>query len=88
MMRSTRRRAAEPALADEWRLTVCILETERLLLRRFTLDDLDEICRLVYAGPVVKDAWSGATGPPEEIKARFSQRYILPGGDFGLRASR
>ena len=63
-----------------------ILETERLILRRFILDDLDEIYRLVYTDPAVRDAWSGATGTPEEIKARFAARHILTEGDFGLRA--
>jgi ribosomal-protein-alanine N-acetyltransferase len=63
-----------------------ILETARLLLRRFTPDDLDEVYRLFYADPVVKDAWSRVTGTPEAIKARFAQRHILPTGPFGLRA--
>lgn len=63
-----------------------ILETERLILRCFTIDDLDEIYRLVYADPTVKDGWSGVTGTPDEIKKRFATRYILPKGDFGLRA--
>lgn len=63
-----------------------ILTTARLLLRRFTPDDLDEIYRLVYADPVVKDAWSGVIGTPEAIKARFAERHILPTGPFGLRA--
>ena len=48
-----------------------ILETERLLLRHFTLADLDEIYRLVYADPIVKNAWSGRTGTADEIKAGF-----------------
>jgi ribosomal-protein-alanine N-acetyltransferase len=63
-----------------------ILETERLILRRFTMEDLDEIYRLVYADPMVKNAWSGITGTPGEIKARFARKHILPEGDFGLRA--
>ncbi len=63
-----------------------ILETERLILRRFTLDDLDEIFRLVYADPAVKDTWSGGKGTPDEIKARFAVRHILVESSFGLRA--
>jgi RimJ/RimL family protein N-acetyltransferase len=63
-----------------------ILETERLILRRFSLDDLDEIYRLVYADPAVKDTWSGATGTPDEIRARFVERHILTESDFCLRA--
>jgi [ribosomal protein S5]-alanine N-acetyltransferase len=63
-----------------------ILETERLILRRFKMDDLDEIHRLVYADSAVKNTWSGATGTPDEIKARFAERHILAEGDFCLRA--
>lgn len=63
-----------------------IIETERLILRRFALDDLDEIYRLVYADPAVKDTWSGMTGTPEAIKERFAERHILSEGAFGLRA--
>jgi RimJ/RimL family protein N-acetyltransferase len=63
-----------------------IIETERLILRRFNLDDLDEIYRLVYADPAVKVTWSGATGKPDEIKARFAERHILAQGDFCLHA--
>lgn len=63
-----------------------ILETERLILRRFILDDLDEIYRLVYADSAVKDTWSGAAGTPDAIKARFVQRHVLAEGPFGLRA--
>ena len=63
-----------------------ILETERLALRRFTFDDLDEIYRLVYADPAVRDTWSGVTGTPDEIKARFAGRHVLAEGDFCLCA--
>ncbi len=63
-----------------------ILETQRLILRRFATGDLDEIYRLVYADPLVKDAWSGVTGTAEEIKERFAARHILPEGHFDLRA--
>lgn len=67
-------------------MTVYILETERLFLRRFTLDDLNEIYRLVYADSAVKDAWSGVTGRPDDIKKRFVTKAILPESDFVLRA--
>ena len=63
-----------------------ILETKRLILRRFMMEDLDEIYRLVYADPSVKDTWSGAVGTPDEIKKRFATEYILPEDDFVLRA--
>ena len=41
------------------------------ILRRFVIGDLDEIYRLVYADPLVKDAWSGVTGTPEQINERL-----------------
>jgi ribosomal-protein-alanine N-acetyltransferase len=63
-----------------------ILETERLILRRFALDDLDEIYHLVYADPAIKDSWSGVTGTPDEIKARFVERHIRTESDFCLHA--
>lgn len=63
-----------------------ILETQRLFLRRFVREDLDELYRLVYADPTVKDTWSGVVGTPAEIKERFAHEYIVPAGDFGLRA--
>jgi [ribosomal protein S5]-alanine N-acetyltransferase len=63
-----------------------ILETGRLLLRRFTLADLAELYRLVYADPLVKNTWSGAAGTEEEIMARFAACHIDPPGDFGFRA--
>ncbi len=62
-----------------------ILETDRLILRDFCEDDLDEIYCLVYADPEVKDTWSTVTGTPEELKKRFAQRYIRPGETFGLK---
>jgi len=63
-----------------------ILETKRLILRRFTLADLDDLYELVYADPVVKNAWSGAKGTPEEIKRGFAKGTIHPQGEFGFRA--
>ena len=63
-----------------------ILETERLILRRFTLGDLDRIYALVYADPVVRQAWSGVAGTPAEIKQRFARKHILSADAFGLRA--
>ena len=63
-----------------------LIETERLILRRFTMDDLEEIYRLVYADPRVKESWSGATGRPDEIKEKFAEKHILPESDFGYRA--
>jgi len=65
---------------------VKILETERLILRRFMMDDLDKIYDLVYADPVVKNAWSGRKGTSEEIKQGFAKDHIQPEGEFGFRA--
>ena len=63
-----------------------ILETPRMILRDFELDDLDEIYYLVYADPQVKDTWSGVTGTPEEIKKSFADRYIRSESRYGLKA--
>jgi len=63
-----------------------ILETQRLILRDFETDDLDELYNLVYADPQVKLTWSSITGTPEEIKKRFNERYISPHSRFGLKA--
>ncbi len=63
-----------------------ILETDRLILRTFEMSDLDRIYELVYADPMVKDTWSGATGTPDDLKQRFARRYIQSPGTFGLRA--
>jgi RimJ/RimL family protein N-acetyltransferase len=75
-----------PGIAKTQRGFAAILETERLILRRFAIDDLDEIYRLVYADPTVKDGWSGVVGTPTEIKKRFAAKHILRAGDFGFRA--
>jgi [ribosomal protein S5]-alanine N-acetyltransferase len=63
-----------------------IIDTERLHLREFSVDDLDSIYELVYADPVVKDAWSGRQGTPEEIKRAFAEDWIAPDSEYGLKA--
>ena len=63
-----------------------ILETERLILRRLSSADLDEIYDLVYADPAVKSMWSGQTGTSDEIKATFAKNHLAPESEFGLRA--
>lgn len=63
-----------------------IIETERLQLREFSVDDLDSIYELVYADSVVKDAWSGRQGTPEEIKRGFAAEWIAPDSGYGLKA--
>jgi len=60
-----------------------VIETERLIIRPFTMDDLDEIYRLVYADTVVKNAWSGRAGTPDEIKAAFAANHVQRTDDFG-----
>jgi RimJ/RimL family protein N-acetyltransferase len=62
------------------------LGTERLLLREFAMDDLDSIYELVYADSVVKNAWSGRQGTPEDIKRGFAKEWIAPHSEFGLKA--
>lgn len=63
-----------------------IIETERLQLREFSTDDLDSIYELVYADPVVKDAWSGRQGTPDEIKSAFAEAWIATKSEYGLKA--
>ena len=63
-----------------------IVETERLQLREFSADDLDSIYELVYADSVVKDAWSGRQGTPEEIKRALAEEWIAPDSEYGLKA--
>lgn len=65
---------------------LAVLETERLLIRPFAMDDLDEIYDLVYADPAVKEAWSGRTGTPGEIKAAFAREHVGRADGFGFRA--
>lgn len=63
-----------------------ILETQRLILRRSKLADMDELCELVYADETVKSTWSGSTGTPDQIKAAFVKNHVEPEGDLGFRA--
>ena len=60
--------------------------TERLLLRDFSMDDLDSIYELVYADSVVKDDWSGRQGTPGEMKRGFAEEWIAPTSEYGLKA--
>jgi RimJ/RimL family protein N-acetyltransferase len=63
-----------------------ILTTERLILRHFAKDDVDDAYRLLYADEEVKRGWSGITGTPEEIKNGFRTRHLNPADKFGMRA--
>jgi RimJ/RimL family protein N-acetyltransferase len=63
------------------------IETERLILRPFDAGDAEELYRLVYADPEVRDAWSGFRETPEQFRRRFDDRgvwHIVRG--FGFRA--
>jgi RimJ/RimL family protein N-acetyltransferase len=63
-----------------------ILETERLILRHFEEEDIEEVYRLLYADEEVKNAWSGRKGTVEEIKESFKKDHFYPKDEFGLRA--
>src|SRR6185503_126853 len=64
-----------------------VLTTERLLIRPFTGDDVDELYRLVYADHKVRDAWSGYRETPEQFRQRFLVDKVWHAKDgFGFRA--
>lgn len=48
-----------------------MLETERLTIRPFAEDDVEEIYRLVYADPEVRTWWSNFDGDVETFRERF-----------------
>jgi ribosomal-protein-alanine N-acetyltransferase len=50
------------------------LETERLVLRPFRLEDREEIHRLVYADPQVAPVWSSRTWTLAEITESFAHK--------------
>jgi RimJ/RimL family protein N-acetyltransferase len=63
------------------------LETDRLLLRPFTDQDVDLIYTLVYADRQVREAWSGYTGTLDAFRLRFAQEPVWHGdGGFGFLA--
>ena len=53
------------------------LETERLLLRLNTIDDLEEVHRLLYADPEVAPAFAGKVYTLEEVRERLSEKIWL-----------
>jgi RimJ/RimL family protein N-acetyltransferase len=64
-----------------------VLETERLILRPFDGGDVEELHRLVYADPDVRDAWSGYRETPEQFRHRFDEGGVWRLVDgFGFRA--
>ena len=63
-----------------------ILETDRLVLRHFENEDIEDVYRLLYADEEVKRGWAGVEGTPDELKRRFTDKYFHPRDEFGLRA--
>lgn len=68
------------------------LETDRLILRPFQIEDREEIHRLVYADPRVAPGWTGRTWALAEITESFARKLAQrPNGlDFqaiGLKAT-
>jgi ribosomal-protein-alanine N-acetyltransferase len=64
-----------------------VLTTERLLIRPFVDDDVDELYRLVYADHKVRDAWSGYRETVEQFRMRFRAAKVWHAEDgFGFRA--
>ena len=53
-----------------------VLETERLILRPFRLEDRAEIHRLVYADPQVAPFWSSRTWVLDEITESFARKLV------------
>lgn len=62
------------------------LETERLILRPFTMYDLEETHRLIYADPEVAPAWAGRTRTVDEIQESFAAKVGQQENDFGFLA--
>lgn len=58
------------------------LETDRLIIRRFTVHDLERIYDLVYGDEGVKRFWSGREGTAEEIKQAFKSEHVDQEGDY------
>lgn len=63
------------------------LETERLILRPFTEQDIEEIYSLVYADNEVRKSWSGYSGTLADFRQRFAVDPVWHAGDgFGFLA--
>jgi RimJ/RimL family protein N-acetyltransferase len=64
-----------------------LVETERLILRPFEAGDTEELYRLVYADPEVREAWSGYRETLEQFRRRFAEGGVWRVEDgFGFRA--
>jgi RimJ/RimL family protein N-acetyltransferase len=62
------------------------LHTPRLLLRPFTMGDLHETHRLLYADPQVAPAWTARTKSLDEIQFTFAAKVAQQENDFGFLA--
>ncbi|MFN8493380.1 MAG: GNAT family N-acetyltransferase [Caldilineaceae bacterium] len=62
------------------------LETERLILRPFRLEDRDEIHRLVYADSRVAPGWTGRTWPLDEITKSFARKLAQRSNGLDFQA--
>ena len=64
-----------------------LLTTERLIIRPFVDEDVDELYRLVYADHRVRDWWSGYRETLEQFRQRFKAAKVWHAEDgFGFRA--
>ena len=61
------------------------LETERLLLRPFTIDDAEDLHRVVYSDPEVCHFFCGKTRPLEAVRERVAYRaFEAADSDWGF----
>ena len=63
-----------------------VLETERLILRPFHLEDRAEIHRLVYADPQVAPGWTGRTWALDEITESFARKLAQRANGLDFQA--
>lgn len=62
------------------------LETERLILRPFRLEDHEEIHRLVYADQQVAPGWTGRTWALNEITESFARKLAQRANGLDFQA--
>jgi RimJ/RimL family protein N-acetyltransferase len=53
-----------------------LIATARLILRPFDAGDAEELYRLVYADPDVRDAWSDYRETLEQFRRRFAEGNV------------
>ena len=77
----------EPGCTAKGLETMWPLETERLVLRPFTSEDIERIYDLVYADSRVRVTWSGYTGTLAQFRERFVTDAVYHAEDgFGFLA--